>query len=106
MSPSRAIIDVHQDTSGKYSAQLVDQNLAALDSTIVESITLTLYDTKTEDIINSRDAQDVLNTNQVTIDCDGTLVWDWTSLDMPLLSTTKDQELHTALFTIVWNGGF
>lgn len=105
MSHSRPIYDVHQDTSGKYTAKLVDESSVAIDSTVLESMTLTLYDSATEDIINSRDGQDVLNTNNATLDCEGNLVWSWTTADMPRLHETKPSEIHTALFTLVWNGG-
>lgn len=105
MSHSKTIWDVHQATAGKYSVQLVDQDDAALDSTVLETLTLTLYDTKTLTIINSRHTQNVLNANQVAIDCEGLLVWHWVALDMPMISTTKDEEIHTALFTFVWGSG-
>ena len=105
MSHTRTVFDVHQDMSGKYSARLVDENNAAIDITVVESLELTLYDSTTDEIINNREDQNVLNLNGVTLDCDGTLTWLWEALDMPRLHTTKAAETHIALFRVVWGSG-
>ncbi len=105
MSHTRRIYDVHQDTSGKYSVTLADENKIALSNTVLETLTLTLYNATTLDIINNRDGQDVLNTNGVTVDCDGVLEWSWDADDMPLQTTTKENEIHTALFTAGWGAG-
>lgn len=99
------IFDVVQSTSGKYVAQIIDENGDGLSSTQIETAILTLYDTVDNAIINSRHNQNVLNTNSVTIDTSGNLVWVWTPSDMPKIHTTRTPELHTALWTITWNAG-
>ena len=105
MAPSRPIFDVTEDTSGRYFAKLIDEFGLGIPAASMNSVTLTLYDTASQTIINNRDAQNVLNLNQVTIDGEGNLVWLWLPLDMPRLHDTRAPETHTGLWTVVWNGG-
>lgn len=105
MAITNRVFDVNQDNSGKYVAKLVDENGDALSYEVLDTLQLTLYDSKTEDIINSRDEQNVLNTNDVTLDCEGNLVWVWTPEDMPKILTKPDPEVHIALWRAVWNSG-
>lgn len=100
------IFDVIQDTSGKYSATLLDEEGVGVDAADLDTVTLTLYDTATEDIVNEREEQNILNTNQVEIDTLGNLEWNWLPEDMPLLNEiSRTPEVHTALFTFIWNSG-
>lgn len=99
------VFDVVQENSGKYVAKLVKEDGEALDVEEITTATLTLWDSKSEAIINNRDEQNVLNLNNVSLDCAGNLVWQWTPLDMPKLSTKPDPEIHYALWIITWNGG-
>lgn len=99
------IFDVSQDCSGKYSFTVVGADNVAVPDTDIDQLLLTLYDTTDETIINGRDQQNVLNANDVTMDCAGNVEWSYGPLDMPRLHDTRTPEKHTALFKIVWNSG-
>lgn len=98
------IIPAVERQSGVYTARLVDENLAGVGSTILTSFTLTLYDRSTAQrtIINSRNAQDILNANQVTLDAAGNLQWTWLPADQAFVNPNRDTEEHVALFTAKW----
>ena len=98
------IFDVDQSTTGKWVGVIEDEAGTAVSSAVINTATLTLYDTATDTILNNRTAQNVKNTNQVVIDTSGNITWSWLPADMTMTSTTKQKELHTALFTIVFNG--
>ena len=69
------------------------------------SLTLTLYDVETGQIINQRDNQDVLNTNQVTVDENGLLTWYMQPEDTIIVTDElppDSTEQHIALFTFTW----
>lgn len=105
MSVETKIFDVIQDSSGSYTAQLVNEAGNGVSSALISSATITLYDDETEVSINSRYLQNILNTNQVTIDTSGNLEWLWLPADMPRSHTDRRPELHTALFIIAWSAG-
>lgn len=93
--------------SGTYTARLVDENGAGVGSSILSSLTLTLYDlsTASRTIINSRSTQSVLNVNQVSIDVAGNLAWTWLPADMAFVNPNRATEEHVALFTAKWTDG-
>lgn len=91
-----------QSQSGSYKAQLVDENRVPISYATLTSLTLTLYDLRSSVIVNGRNAQNVLNANQVTMDVNGNIVWTWLPADMPLLVPTVQQEEHVALFVAKW----
>ena len=89
-----------------YTATLKDAAGVALPLASVDSLTLTLYDKTTGTIINSRTAQDVLNTNQVTFHAtSGLLTWTALPADMAIVGTPAAGvlETHVALFEIVYS---
>lgn len=94
----------NEQTSGKYTAVLVDETGTAVPASALTSLTLTLYDRDTATIINTRNAQNVLNANQVTIDANGNLAWKWLPADQTLISSTLDLEVHIALWVAKWIG--
>ena len=56
-----------------YRAKMVDENGTAITSSDLSSLTLSLFDTKTEEIINSVQDINILNTDRGTIDSEGNL---------------------------------
>jgi hypothetical protein len=56
-----------EGTSGLYSFQLVDLEGQSIDSAFLTTLTLTLYDVDSNQIVNNRDAQDIFNTNDGTV---------------------------------------
>lgn len=69
------------------------------------TLVLTLYDLESDIIINSRNAQNVLDQNGVVVASNGGLVWTVSPLDMIILDSTKDEETHIALFEWTWASG-
>lgn len=96
--------DVNERTSARYSVPLTDQAGAAV--TALTGLTLSLIDVETEAVINSRDAQNVLNEHNVTF-VTGTVTWAIQPADNVIVTTSpsKTYELHKAIFTATWAGG-
>ncbi len=97
-----------QGETATYTGILKDENDVAIPSASMASITLTFKDEKTGTVINSRTAQNVLNTNQHTLHAtDGTLTWSMQAADNPLVDTglpEGDTERHIAEYTFVAGG--
>jgi hypothetical protein len=79
----------------------------------IDTATLTLFDLDTyvpgaspaEGIINSRDAQDVLSANNVTIHAtSGLVTWAMQADDNPIVTARRQVERHRAEFHFVVNG--
>lgn len=94
-------------TGAVYTAILEDADGTAIPLTNITAITITLYDVSSGDIINSRNDQDVLNDNDVTIHAtSGLLTWDMQADDNPIVSSSLEvdkEEHHKALFEFVGN---
>lgn len=98
--------DMLEETSGEYTATLTDESGDAINGTVLSTLTLTLYNQDTAlTIINSRNDQNVLNTNGVTIDVNGLLTWTIAPDDNEILNTTLTAERHTAQFNWTWGAG-
>lgn len=94
---------VRERTSAIYQATVASETGAGVPADELTAITLTLYDKETDAIINSRDAQDVLNENGVTIDEAGLLEWTLTPDDNVILG--DGDEIHVALFEYEYEDG-
>ena len=97
-----------QDTTGIYTFELVDQDGDAIDVGQLETVTLTYYDKETRQIINTREAQDILQANNVIILTDTgppivtTLRWDIQQEDTVIIDGRRELETHIALFEWTW----
>jgi len=89
----------------QYEFDLVDEDDLPVTQAAIEALTLTLYDKLTLAIINTRQDQNVLNTNDVTIDSNGHVVWSVQALDNPLLDRTREQEQHIAEWRWEYDAG-
>lgn len=96
---------VYEKTSAKLTAILKDETGAAVSSALLTTFTLTLYDKATGAIINSRDDQNVLNANNVTVDTSGNVVWTLQPADNIILDDSLNREHHRALFEWSWATG-
>ena len=108
MALTKATQTINEGTSFKYVTTLLDDDeVTALALASIDSITLTLYDVVSGSIINSRTAQDVLNTNQVTIHAtSGLLTWQGLAADAVIKNTllvAGALEKHIALFEMVYS---
>lgn len=100
-------MEVLERTTPRYYATLVDNTTGqqVLSAANLTTITLTLYDKKTGNILNGRNKQNVLNTNNVTIDSAGQLVWELQPADLAIVNTNNTNESHIALFEWSWSQG-
>ncbi len=96
---------VNERTSARYTATLEDETGAVVPASALLTLTLTVYDVETGTKINSRDSQNVLNTNGVSISEAGALVWTLEPADNIIVSTALLNEKHRALFRATWGSG-
>lgn len=96
--------ELMEKASAQYTATLKDQNTTPIPGGNLTSLTLTLYDVTTGTILNSRNAQDVLNKNNVTVDGNGLLTWLVQPADTAIVDPSRLGETHCALWTFVYNG--
>ncbi len=90
--------DIMEKTTVKITATVEDENGDGLAAASLDTLTLTLYSLEDDTIINSRDAQDVLNANGVTLDVNGNLIWTVTPADTIIVDTRLKAERHRAVF--------
>jgi len=103
---STAQYTTNQDTSAIFEADLVDAEGDPVAAASLSTLTLTLFDVGTDTIINARNLQNVLNTNNVTIDANGHLTFRAGVLDNPFLGSAPAlHELHHAVLAATWPSG-
>jgi len=88
---------VNERTTAVFAADLQDETGAAIPGDDLDALTLTLYDETTRQVINSRDAVDVLNANGGTVDGQGHFVMVFSADDNQHLGGDTT-ETHVALF--------
>ena len=96
------IFTLREKTTRRYTAALKDETGAAIGSGTLSSLKLTLYNRADGAIINSRNQQNVLNLNGVTVDASGNLTWTMDPADNPIIDAALSYEEHIALFEIGW----
>lgn len=102
-----------EKSSGGIDFAIKDQDDVAVPAASLTAATLTLHDLDTYEpdsspavgIINSRDAQDILNANDVTIDSSGHVIWSVRPEDNPIVTRRRQLERHRAKFQFVWATG-
>lgn len=100
-------VDVLEQTTPKYTATITDDAGVALPAANLTTLTLSLYVIKSDGTIayvNTRTSQNVLNTNNVTVDTNGLLTWSVQVADTTLVEALS-YERHIALFTWTWSSG-
>ena len=98
-----AIFHVREKTTRRYTAALKDETGAAIGGGALSSLKLTLYNRADGAIINSRNQQNVLNVNGVTVDASGILTWTMEPADNPIIDAALSYEEHIALFELGWS---
>lgn len=106
---------VNEHSSFRIQFTITDDDNAAVPLADITEATLTLYDIDTSDktispsqlhILNSRDEQDVKNTNDVTIDpTSGLLTWAVQPEDNEIVTSRRQVERHKAEFHISFMAG-
>jgi len=101
------VILVKEKSTAKYTAIIKDENDNVIPSSDLTALTLTLYNNDDPDrpVINSRNAQNVLNANNVTVDSVGALAWELQPLDNVITDRDPEFENHIALFQFEWDSG-
>jgi hypothetical protein len=106
--PEPLTFSINEQTSGRYTATLVDNDgVTPIPGATLTTLKLTLYAIKqdgTDQIINGRNHQNVLNANNVTISAGGLLVWLIQILDTTLVEAIPF-ERHIAVFEWTWPNG-
>lgn len=92
------VFAVRESTAHKLTFTIYDEDGAPVPSSNLASLTLTLHLAETDEIVNSRNAQDVLNTNNVTVDVNGLVTWAVQPSDTTFLYASRKYEDHIALF--------
>lgn len=99
---------IDEKTSGQYTATIVgNDGVTALPAATLATLVLTLYVIKadgTDGIVNGRNAQNVLNANNVTVSAGGLLTWVVQVADTTLVEDIPF-ERHIALFEWTWAAG-
>ena len=96
---------IPEKSSAKIKATLKDEDGVVIPSATLQTLTLTLYDLITETIINSRDAVDALNANNVTLHAtSGLLTYSMQPDDNQIIGTVSE-EVHIILFQGIWSAG-
>jgi hypothetical protein len=98
---------INEKSTGVYTATIVgNDGVTPIPAATLVSITLTLYVIKADGTAQTiRNAQNVLNANNVTIDAAGLLTWAIQVADTTLVVTTVPFERHVALFQWTWASG-
>ena len=85
---------IHEGSSAFYRAAIVDEDGVRINSSDINSITLTLYDVDTGSVINSRDEQDVNGANNGTYSYSNASITGATEAD-PIVITSTAHGLAT-----------
>lgn len=95
------MFEVNKSTRQIFRATLKDESGTPIPVASLDTLKLTLYDKSTDTIINARDAQDVKNANDVTVNAGGVVTWIVQPEDLPIVSSRVPygaRETHVALF--------
>jgi len=95
---------INEATTGRYAATMYDETGAVIDGTALTTLTLTLYEKRSKTTINSRSAQNALNTNGVAATSAGELTWTIAKEDTAMVGTAQ-LERHVAVFQGTWLAG-
>jgi hypothetical protein len=96
---------VRQDSSDRWTGQIVDLSGNGVPNTSLITGTLSLYDVDSGTTINAWNDTDILANAAVTIDGSGNITWNREAEDNPLLSDRRDVEKHYAEFRFTWADG-
>ena len=101
------VLNIDENTYGVYTSTLLDQLDVAIPLSAIDSITMTLKELSGSGIVNSRSAQDVLNTNDCTYHAtSGLFTWEIQPADTAIVlsgASTSSRETHVATITVIWN---
>lgn len=103
-----AVITVNEGNIALISGTLTDEAGDAVPLAAIATLTLTLYDADLDSIINSRNAQSILNTNGGTLHATtGAFTLTLSAADNVIVTTREAgrTETHYGLVEATWTGG-
>jgi hypothetical protein len=104
---SESYHEAHEDQSAAVTCTVLDENDAAVALAAMDSIKMTLYAVDSNEVINSRSAQDVKNTNNCTYHAtSGLFTWTMQTADNDIKDTkvdAADPERHRAVVRFVFS---
>lgn len=92
-----------EGTTRLFTATILDENSVAIPAASLATLTVTLTSLHSGAIINSRNAQSILNANGGVVDSAGKLSWTMSAADNAILNSALAVESHRALF--IWTYG-
>ena len=95
---------VNADTTPVYTANLVDEAGVAVSAAMLTTLTITVFNARTRAVVNSRDRQNALNANNVTVSAGGVLTWSIQAADLAITAGDADSDLLVC-FEWTWNAG-
>lgn len=98
---------VHEKESRFYDLTFTDQTGTQIALASMSALTLSLFLKDSDPIIyiNSRNGQNILNANNVTIDSAGKITWAIQPADSAMQNADAQVEVHVAIFTLTTTGG-
>lgn len=98
---------LYEKTSPVYSFVLKDENGVVVPGSSLTTLTVTLFDTASRQIINSRNEQDAKNANQVTVNSSGVVTFSMLPADTIIVGNVKpgEKETHALHFRWTWSAG-
>ncbi len=99
------IFEVPEGSTPVYRSVLIDDLGEIVQGALLDTLTLTVVQEYTFEIVNGRDSQNVLNVNDVGVDNNGNLEWVLTVDDTVVLNNALRKEMHRALFTWTFDSG-
>lgn len=106
-------IRVNEGSTKVVEFDILDEAGDGVPAADLDTATLRLYDLDTyvpggspaQGILNDRDEEDVLDTNDVDIDADGHVTWTMQPEDNQIVTPRRQIERHRALFAFTWDTG-
>jgi hypothetical protein len=100
-------VTINERSSAQYTSTLLDETGDPVAAVSLEHIYLSLRDVATGEYINGREDVDVLGGGSgVTVHAtSGLLTWDLEPDDNAIVTPTRNDEMHEAVFNVVWDSG-
>lgn len=101
--------DILEATTGSYTGQIVgNDGITPLPLATLSTLVLSLYVVKGDGTIayvNGRNAQNILNANNVVVSAGGLLTWTVQTADTTFVEAALPFERHIGVFQWTWPGG-
>ena len=104
MATATILTEIFEGTTGTYSATLKDETDVAITGLPFTGVRISYYSKSSGNIVNSRNNQNILNLNNVTITAAGAFSWKLQEADVTVADSPKpDRVTHRAEIVVEWN---